>query len=283
LEALVGRLQPPVPWQDGDNLPWDKSGFSKRMLEEHLSQEHDLASRREVIIDAQVVALGDLLPEERSARILDLGCGPGLYLHRFAREGHRCHGIDFAPASIAHARAVASAENLDCTFDETDLRSADFGEGYDLVLLVYGQINVFSRHEARGILERAYGALKPGGRLVLEPQEPEAVRGSGSRESDWSTAKHGLFSPRSHLLLHERFWDDSTRTATDRWTVIDAETETSETYAMSTCAYDRHELGSLLESIGFLDVEIRSSFTADAATSEEGLFVVIGLRGSDTG
>lgn len=35
--------------------------------------------------------------------MLDLGCGPGLYSHRLATLGHRVHGIDFGPASIAYA------------------------------------------------------------------------------------------------------------------------------------------------------------------------------------
>lgn len=278
LASLAGRVQPPVPWQEGDNLPWNESGFSARMLEEHLSQEHDLASRREVVIDAQVAALCELVPGERSARILDLSCGPGLYAHRLAREGHRCHGIDFAPASIAHARAVAAAENLDCTFEEADLRSVDFGEGYDLVLLAYGQINVFTRSQARHIIERAYGALKPAGCLVLEPQEAEAVRGSAGRESDWSTAESGLFSSRPHVLLHERFWDEPSRTATDRWYVIDIDTGTSQSHAMSTCAYDRSELARLLESIGFGDVEVRPSLALGDPASTPGLFAVTGVR-----
>jgi SAM-dependent methyltransferase len=248
------------------------------MLEEHLSQEHDLASRRESIVDAQVAALCDLLPRERSARILDLSCGPGLYSHRFARRGHRCHGIDFAPASIAHARAVAAAEKLDCTFEKADLRSADFGGGYDLVLLVFGQINVFSRGQARDLIERAHGALQPGGWLVLEPQDPEAVRGSGDRESDWSTAEAGLFSPDPHVLLHERFWDEPSRTATDRWYVLDIETGTSQSHAMSTCSYDESEMVELMESAGFSHVEIRPSLVLDDPVSTPGLFAVTGVR-----
>ena len=48
---LVERKAVPEPWAEGDNIPWSESGFSGRMLAEHLSQEHDLASRRFEIID----------------------------------------------------------------------------------------------------------------------------------------------------------------------------------------------------------------------------------------
>ena len=54
LRDVVLRVQPPVPWSEGDNIPWNEPDFSERMLAEHLSQEHDLASRRFEIIDQHV-------------------------------------------------------------------------------------------------------------------------------------------------------------------------------------------------------------------------------------
>lgn len=56
-------------------IPWDEPAFSQRMLENHLSQEHDWASRRLAVIEQQVAWLAGQLPA--GARILDLGCGPG--------------------------------------------------------------------------------------------------------------------------------------------------------------------------------------------------------------
>ena len=46
LLELVNRPTVPLPWAEGDNIPWDHPDFSERMLEEHLSQDHDAASRR---------------------------------------------------------------------------------------------------------------------------------------------------------------------------------------------------------------------------------------------
>ena len=51
---LVNRSSPPLPWTEGDNIPWNEPGFSQRMLKEHFSQEHDDASRRFGTIDRQV-------------------------------------------------------------------------------------------------------------------------------------------------------------------------------------------------------------------------------------
>ena len=56
---LINDPAPPTPWAQGDNIPWNDPEFSERMLREHLSSEHDLASRREEIIDRQVSWIHD--------------------------------------------------------------------------------------------------------------------------------------------------------------------------------------------------------------------------------
>ncbi len=46
LSDILKRNPDPTPWSEGDNIPWNEPGFSERMLKEHLTQEHDAASRR---------------------------------------------------------------------------------------------------------------------------------------------------------------------------------------------------------------------------------------------
>jgi 2-polyprenyl-3-methyl-5-hydroxy-6-metoxy-1,4-benzoquinol methylase len=107
---IIDRTPKPAPWSEGDNIPWDDPGFSERMLAEHLSQEHDLASRRSEAIDHHVEWIFSEILGSRPARLLDLGCGPGLYTVRLARAGCECVGIDFSPASIRHARDLTATE-----------------------------------------------------------------------------------------------------------------------------------------------------------------------------
>ena len=91
IAELLARSVPPLPWKEGDNLPWDEPAFSRRMLREHLSQQNDAASRRTGRIDAHTTWIHAELGGQ-PARILDLGCGPGLYTQRLARLGHHCTG-----------------------------------------------------------------------------------------------------------------------------------------------------------------------------------------------
>ena len=98
---MINRSSVPVPWAEGDNIPWHDPGFSRRMLKEHLSQDHDAASRRFEKIDRHVNWIHHKVLSGRPTKILDLGCGPGLYASRLAKMGHECIGIDYSPASIA--------------------------------------------------------------------------------------------------------------------------------------------------------------------------------------
>lgn len=115
------------------------------MLKEHLSQAHDAASRRFEIIDEHVEWIHNQVLRGNPTRILDLGCGPGLYTGRLARLSHCCVGIDFSPASIAYAREQAEEAGLECTYLEQDIRTANYGAEYGLVMLIFV---VFSRRGA---------------------------------------------------------------------------------------------------------------------------------------
>jgi SAM-dependent methyltransferase len=244
------------------------------MLAEHLSQEHDAASRRLAIIEAHVQWIHSELLGGESTRILDLCCGPGLYTSRLAALGHECVGIDFSPAAIAYAEEPASAKGLSCRYFQEDIRRADFGCGFGLVMLLYGQMNVFRREEARTLLEKARQALAEGGLLLLEPHTLTAVEHLGTSGPSWYSAAEGLFSPQTHLVLEENFWDAAEKAATARYLVIDAAGGSVTRQVLTTQGYSDDEYESLLKETGFSDVKRFFSLTGQEATAQDGLFVL---------
>lgn len=278
LVDIVSRSIPPIPWVEGDNIPWNEPGFSERMLQEHLRQDSDRASRRFAKIDEQVAWIHDTVLRGRPSRILDLACGPGLYLSRLARLGHTGHGVDFSPASIAYARETAASDRLDCTYDLADLRGAEFGTDFDLVMLLFGQLNVFRREEARDILERACRALRPGGLLLIEPQREETVVAGGKSAPSWYSSPGGLFSPRPHICLLENSWNESTRASTQRFFIIDAATGEVTRHALSNEAYSEGEFVALLRGSGFEDIQFYPSLRGTEDVSQSVNLVVLARR-----
>ncbi len=208
LAELLARSVP-KPWQDGARIPWGDPGFSARMLREHLDQRHDRASRRLATIERHVAWLHSHVLGGSSARVLDLGCGPGFYTQRLAGLGHRCVGIDCSPASIAYARAEAERGQLACVYRLADLRAGGFGSDFDATLLLSGELNTFAPAEAEALLAAARDALLPGGALVLEVHRESFVRALGARPAGWFSAAESVFSDAPHLVLRESFWHDS--------------------------------------------------------------------------
>src|SRR5512137_2213612 len=156
LHDVILRTPLPKPWAEGDKIPWHDPDFSRRMLREHLSQAHDAASRRTIIIEEHVEWIQRVVLRNRASRVLDLGCGPGLYSSRLAQRGHTCTGIDFSPASIEYARETAQSQHLTCEYQLADLRQAEYGTGYDLAMFIFGELNVFRLEDAQHILGKAY-------------------------------------------------------------------------------------------------------------------------------
>jgi len=278
LLSLIDRGEP-EPWAEGDNIPWNEAGFSERMLAEHLSQDHDMASRRFETIDAQVRWMDEELLRGRPSRILDLGCGPGLYALRLARLGHRVLGVDFSPASIRYARERAVESGLETgapRYELADLREAEYGGPYDLAMQIFGEINVFKPADAARILAKAAAALAPGGKILLEVHGFSLVEGLGREGPSWSASRGGLFSPAPHISLVERHWDARRSVATVRYDIIDPERASVAHYAQSVQAWTDDGYRRLLSEAGFLDIEFLPGF--GTAPASPGLFVIVARR-----
>jgi SAM-dependent methyltransferase len=244
------------------------------MLREHLSQAHDAASRRAERIDRHVEWLHTVLLGGRPARILDLGCGPGLYTSRLARRGHRCSGIDFSPASIEHARREAAREGLACDYALRDLRDGDFGSDFDLALLLFGEFNAFRRTEAARLLSAAADALAEGGILVLEVHDEALVEAVGGRAPSWHAADAGLFSDAPYLCLKESAWSAAESAAVERWIVIDVATAEVTVFASNLQAYAGQEYREALRAAGLVKSEAHGSLDGEAPGDADGLFVL---------
>jgi SAM-dependent methyltransferase len=251
----------PKPWAEGEKIPWNDPDFSRRMLKEHLSQKHDAASRRTPKIKKHVDWIHNYLLDGNPSRILDLGCGPGFYTARLAKLGHVCRGIDFGPASIEYAVKHAH-EN--CTYTLGDVRTTGFGSGYDLVMLIFGEFNVFKPEDAKLILKKAYAALNPGGKILLEVTTCDAVYELGVQPATWYSAENELFADQPHLCLMESFWDDELSVAIERYYILDADSGDVTRYSASTQAYENDQFIALLEDTGFHSSEFFPSLTGES-------------------
>jgi len=276
---IIARDPTPVPWSEGDNIPWNEPGFSARMLKEHLTQDHDAASRRTEMIEAHINWIHQEALEGRPGKLLDLGCGPGLYASRLQQLGHQVTGIDYSPASIAYAREQAAQQELEITYIHEDIRKADYGNNFSNAMLIYGETNVFKPADIRKILGKIYAALTPGGKLILEPHTFKAIKEIGNKPPSWFTSEGGLFSPNPHLVLTENFWDEEQSAATIRHYVVEAATGNVIRYAQSMQAYTDDDYRKLLADVGFTAIQFFPSLTGIPDPEQKYLIAITAIKG----
>ena len=204
-------------------IPWGDDDFSRRMLAEHLDQSHDLASRRRSVVDTHVDWLWSMLDPVDEPRVLDLGCGPGLYLTPLVERGATGIGVDIGPASIEYARvnAVPGA-----TYVHSDVRDVAIDERFDLVLFVFGELNTFAPDEVGAVLARIRDWLKPSGLAVLEVSTRHGVEAKGVSRGRYR-ADGGLFADGAHEVIHDAAWYPAEAATAERWTVGDREYRTT--------------------------------------------------------
>lgn len=95
-----------------------------------------------------------------SGRVLEVGCGSGLFL-RFLREaGYAVEGLETSKTDVDYARERFGLEVRAGSLETAALPAA----AYDLALLVYVMEHMPDPHDA---LARIHRALRPGGRVVL--------------------------------------------------------------------------------------------------------------------
>lgn len=236
------RLSP-----DEGKIPWDEPAFSQRMLENHLSQEHDWASRRLSVIEQQVAWIARQLPS--GARILDLGCGPGFYTRLLAERGFSCTGVDFSPASIEWARQQAQAAGLKIDYVQQDVRVYRPQESFDFIMMTFGELNVFNAADATQLIGQCARWLTPGGKLLVEVHTFDEVKRQGMAPASWQRCPQGLFLADPHLLLTENDWDEETRTSSTLFWAIE-ETGRTTRFGNQMKAWRDEEYLSLLADAG---------------------------------
>jgi SAM-dependent methyltransferase len=273
---VVMRASPPETYSEGEKIPWDDPEFSARMLKYHLSQDHDAASRRFRLIDKHVRFIDGLTGGPTS--MLDLACGPGFYTSRFTGLGYRCKGIDFGPASVEYAIRQAKEAGQVIDYVLGDIRTTEYGEGYGLVTLIYGEFNVFRREEILGILRKAYASLVEGGLFIVEPHSFEAIKSFGEAPSTWYTADGALFSDKPHFVLTEHFWNPDRGITVNRHIVIDAASGDASIHADAMVAYTNEEYIALFKDVGFRSVDFHRTLTGEEVDEDEHLMVIVARK-----
>lgn len=216
-DLLIDVCKRPEPFSRyTTNELWTRPHLAQQMLEYHLSQETDLASRRLSSIE-QVVDWIDAQLDLSGKALCDLGCGPGLYTRRFGLKGATVTGMDISTVSLDHARQ----EDPKTTYIQADYLSDDLPGGFDVITLIYTDYCVLSPTQRKKLLGRMHEMLNPGGQIALDV----AGVGSFAEKEEVSLIEdrlmNGFWAPGEYVGIQRTFLYLEQQLALDHYVIVE--------------------------------------------------------------
>jgi len=251
---------------------WTEPHIANQMLQMHLNQDTELASRPIAAIDRMVDWIDQSFSLEGKS-ICDLGCGPGLYTQRYAERGAIVHGIDFSRNSITYAQKQRTAGGKPVTYQVANYLTSELPQRQDIVTLIYCDLCPLSPVQRQTLLTKIRESLVPGGRFICDVFSTAAFDVVREGAAYGRGYMDGFWSARDYFVFQLTFRYDAEAVSLDHYTVIE-ESRTWEIYNWLQY-FSPDGVRNELEQAGFESVEITEGFGVDR--TDEATFGVIAV------
>jgi len=200
---------------------WNDDHVSAQMLALHLDPLAEPASRPHEFVGRSVEWLVPTLGLEPGSKLLDLGCGPGLYANRIAAKGIEVVGLDVSVRSLAHARAVAAQASLPATFRSADYLTDDLGGPHDAAIMIYEDYCALSPDQRATLLARVAAVMRPGGLFLFDVTATPRFRSFRDGVVSAPDFMDGFWAPRPYHGTEETWTYAELHLVLHRYTVVD--------------------------------------------------------------
>jgi SAM-dependent methyltransferase len=198
---------------------WTDEHISVQMLNFHLDPGLVAASRPAATIARSIDWMRKRFDLGSGKRIIDFGCGPGLYTTSFAQLGASVTGIDFSARSLAHARSTAAASGLSIDYVEADYRQYHVTGTADLVTLIYCDFCALPPTDRHSLLCTFRDLLAAGGHLVLDVASTSAFAARQETVLFCERLLDGFWAAGPYYGLMRTFLYDDEFIGLDRYTI----------------------------------------------------------------
>lgn len=252
---------------------WASPAISEMLLRFHLDGEVDVASRRTDFMDASAAWITDTFKLESGTRVLDLGCGPGLYARRLAATGADVTGIDFSSRSIEYARGMAEHDGLAIDYVLGDYLTYTPDEPFDLAMMIMCDYCGFAPEQRARMLARVHEIVRPGGAFLFDVYSLAAFETWDEQVSYGPDLMDGFWSAEPYYGFLNTFRYDAEGVMLERYTIVEAD-EVRE-YLNWFRHFDPASLGAELEAAGLRIETLLGDVAGAPYDSSEAEFAVI--------
>jgi len=202
---------------------WTDEHTSAKMLSYHLDDAIDLSSRNAQFINRSVEWIASHFNIGKDTKIVDFGCGPGLYTTRLAKRQANVTGIDFSRRSIEYAQEVAASEQLNINYVTQNYLEFETENRFDLVLMIMCDFCALSPIQRRVILGKFHKILKLGGSVLLDVCSLEAFDQREEAATYAANLLNGFWSPNKYYGFLNTFKYDEEKVVLDKYTIVESD------------------------------------------------------------
>lgn len=163
----INKMPKPFEQYTAEKL-WNNPHISKKMLKYHLDENIDVSSRNKYFIEKSINWISSKFKINQDAKIIDFGCGPGLYTTKLAELGAKVTGIDFSSHSLNHAKKVCAEKNLSIKYVLKNYLDYDSEEKFDLIIMIMCDFCALSPVQRKKLLSIFKKLLKDDGSILLD-------------------------------------------------------------------------------------------------------------------
>ncbi len=221
LEKMRSRPEP-FEFYTADQL-WTDEHTSEQMLKYHLNENIDVSSRRGSFIGPSVEWIVSHFKIDNGSKIIDFGCGPGLYTARLAKKGADVTGIDFSKRSIEYARRTAEDEGLSIEYFHKNYFDFDTDQRFDLIIMIMCDLCALAPDQRKQLLKKFRSLLKPGGSILLDVYSIPAFEMREESSTYEKNLLNGFWSKDDYHGFLNIFKYNDEKVILDKYTIIGPE------------------------------------------------------------
>lgn len=200
---------------------WTDPHTSEQMLRFHLDGSVAVSSEKTEFIEAAVIWIENTFGLTDRSRVLDLGCGPGLYSNRLARAGLDVTGVDFSSRSIAYAREAAERDGLCATYINEDYLAWQSSRSFDLVTMIMRDYCPLAPDQRIALLRKIASLLEPDGTFLFDLDSVVALETRAESASYSPSPTGGFWSPNPYFEFLTTFVYPEDAVALDKYVIVE--------------------------------------------------------------
>lgn len=261
-EKLQKINQRPEPFEFYTTpLLWDDEHVSKKMLEFHLGEDSDLASRKKVFIDRSLNWITSRFKVATGTRICDFGCGPGLYTTAFAEQGAIVTGIDFSRRSLNYAQDIATKKKLNIEYILQNYLDFTTDKKFDLITMIFCDFCVLSPEQRKTLLRKFYEYLAPNGTILFDVFSLKQFESTTETCTYEYSGKDGFWAFEPYYVFQNILKYEREKLILHKYSIIE-KTSFTEIYNWLQC-YSPETITSTLKESGLQIIECHSNVAGD--------------------